>query len=378
MDFNDFNYIKNILRNDIYRNRDKSYFPEIPPELSIQLTQNCNLRCKSCMQWSDNGFIKNDSSLNSGDLSLDIFKKILAETEKTKSSLHLWGGEPLLHKKFEEISNLLNDGQRRITINTNGTLIKGKIHLLKKLGPELTMVISLDGNKNINNEVRGNNTYEEVIDGIAILNNLKRTVSPQIKIVINTVLNENLILHLSEYIDLMNDLSVDKVILNYPWYISDSGRRIMDDYYRNNFPQNTEIEKLHSWHFFRFSIPPAFYPLLKNQIEVVKQKKINFQFRLQPNIEPREALSIVNCNYPKKYSNNSFCLATYNRMSVCANGNVSACPDFPEFVLGNLINQTLKGIWNSSSYNRIRQIRTKGLWPLPTCFKCSLFSFNRL
>ncbi len=47
------------------------------------------------------------------------------------------------------------------------------------------------------------------------------------------------------------------------------------------------------------------------------------------------------------------CLSVYSRMDVLPDGGVSSCKHFPEFTVGNLNNQSVKEIWNSSDLNKI-------------------------
>ncbi len=379
-----FDYLKKVIRNDVLRNRahrlNKNYIPEIPPEVSVQLTTRCNLRCKSCMQWSNSGFIKHNTKAEIGDLDLDIFQKVLNETGKEKSCLHLWGGEPLLHNDWETISALLEKDKRKIVLSTNGILIEEKAESLLKIDNDMHIVVSLDGNREANDMIRGRGTYEEVIGNLNLLIKLKRNNVFTGEIIINTVLNEWLIPSLSEYIMQINDLKIDKLILSYPWYITESGRNFMDNYFSENYSLLTDIKEnpKPSWHSFQFSIPDNTMHVLKEQLNRIPKDDLKVKLRLQPNVEPEEALQMIHCNYPETFIRDSYCLGTCNRMSICANGNVNGCPDFPEFIMGSLYDNSLRDIWNCENYNKLRDIRNHGAWPLPICFKCSLFSKNRI
>jgi radical SAM protein with 4Fe4S-binding SPASM domain len=380
-----FGTLKKILKNDAFRYRahklNKTYSPKLPPELAIQLTYRCNLRCHSCMQWSNNGFLNLKVKKEIVDLDLNIFQMVLYETRKEKSILHLWGGEPLFHNDWDEISKLIEKDKRQIVLNTNGLLIEEKIESLLKVGSDLILVISLDGNQEDNDKIRGKGTFNKIIQTIILLEDLKKRNLFKGRIIVNTVLNEQLALSLSEFVMKIDRFAVDKLILNFPWYISDIGISIMDKYFLENFDwlniKNKKSSEF-SWHYFQYSFPEGLIPMLKKQINEIQTNKLSMKLRIQPNIEPAEVLNITNCNYPPKYINNSFCLGTYNRASICADGNVSACPDFPEFVMGSLKSDNLINIWNSPDYLKLRTIRNNGMWPLPICFKCSLFSLNRI
>lgn len=292
-----FDYLKNVLRNDAFRVRAAKtgsfYLPPTPPEVALQLTYRCNLRCKSCMQWGKTGFLKLNSDVKYGDMDLKIIQKILDETKIEKSSLHLWGGEPLFHREWETISFLLEKDKRRITLNTNGILIKEKIDSLKRIGPDLDIVLSLDGRKEENDYIRGKGTFSKVIQNIDFLIRLKSNGFLQCKVIINTVLNEHLIPYLAEYVAKIASMNVDKLILSFPWYISDKGKTIMDNYFRENFKwlNSTSVP---SWHSFRFSFSKEQVPRLKEQLAKIYDIKPKINIRLQPQMEPEYAFQIMN------------------------------------------------------------------------------------
>lgn len=379
----DFNYFKKIIVSNAVRNRalrsNTNYAPKIPPEIALQVTYRCNLRCKSCMQWSTSGFLKCNEEKYGKDLDVNIIEKVIAETENEKSSLHLWGGEPLLHHEWEMISKLLEKDKRQIVLSTNSLLIEEKIDSLLRLGANLHIVISLDGQKEANDIIRGNGTYNKIIRNLIFLNKLKgKNIFPG-SIIINTVLNEHLIPSLTKYVKQIEKFNINQLILNYPWYISKVGIEIMDNYFTENFPKtNSMNNKMKSWHSFQYFIPDNHLLTLKKQLDQIQKSDIKTRLRIQPNIAPYEIKNIVNCNYPQKLIKDSYCLGTFSRMSICADGSVSACPDFPEFTVGDLSKESLKNIWNSDEYKKIREVRTNGMYPLPICFKCSLFSPNRI
>ena len=92
-------------------------------EITLVLTQDCNLQCKYCDQIHS----KKSQSIEN---IIDFFKKIKIKDLNKNLNLELFGGEPFLNKKLiQEIFNFLKKeltGPQRnlitIKINTNGTL----------------------------------------------------------------------------------------------------------------------------------------------------------------------------------------------------------------------------------------------------------------
>src|SRR5258708_7906580 len=87
---------------------DPSYSTALPHEISLQLTYACNLRCKMCYQWNDDGYFNALSAQQKNmEIDVDLFNKILYESREARSNLYIWGGEPLYHSDFDGISKAM-------------------------------------------------------------------------------------------------------------------------------------------------------------------------------------------------------------------------------------------------------------------------------
>ena len=54
---------------------------------------------------------------------IELFKKVLNETKKIKSRVYIWGGEPLCHKDFDKIADMLVEDPREVAMCTNTLLL---------------------------------------------------------------------------------------------------------------------------------------------------------------------------------------------------------------------------------------------------------------
>ncbi|WP_335170945.1 hypothetical protein [Nostoc sp.] len=90
------------------RQNSPSFATEIPQEIGVKLTYQCNLRCETCFQWNDQGFLYHLNKAQLKDeLDASIFEKILYETESAKSNLYLWDGEPQVYHDWSELCRML-------------------------------------------------------------------------------------------------------------------------------------------------------------------------------------------------------------------------------------------------------------------------------
>ena len=90
---------------------ERGFHLEMPSLVGLKLTDMCNLRCKHCYEWSEHGYYTQRGTWrHCTEISLDVLKKIVSETEKNRAGLYLWGGEPLCYTHFDTLCNML-EGQ---------------------------------------------------------------------------------------------------------------------------------------------------------------------------------------------------------------------------------------------------------------------------
>ncbi len=129
--------------------------------LILQVTQNCNLRCKYCVYSEGSGY-KNRNHANRK-MTWDIAKKamdfyISHSVDVETLYVSFYGGEPLLEYKFiEKCMNYMHENSfhKRVSFNitTNGTLLSDEImKILVKY--QVTLIISFDGPEEIQNSGR--------------------------------------------------------------------------------------------------------------------------------------------------------------------------------------------------------------------------------
>ena len=143
--------------------------------LVINVSQTCNLRCRYC--YAEGGNYNLPNSLMSKETAfktLDRFYEIFDEIKQ----LQFFGGEPLLNPGLidavcAEITRRHKNGTissvPSFGVVTNGTLASDEcLHILEKYGINCT--VSLDGPRSINDYLRGEHTYDRVVNFIDALN----------------------------------------------------------------------------------------------------------------------------------------------------------------------------------------------------------------
>ncbi|MFQ5786985.1 MAG: radical SAM/SPASM domain-containing protein [Thermodesulfobacteriota bacterium] len=130
-----------------------------PMQVGIELTNNCNLRCKMCPHPR--------MARQKGFITKGIFKKIIDEIKGKSEFVYLYGmGESLIHPEFFELADYVKNSGLKTSVSTNITLLtEEKSQKLLESGIDF-IVLALDG---VNKE-----TYEKIRIGGKFEENLKR------------------------------------------------------------------------------------------------------------------------------------------------------------------------------------------------------------
>ena len=148
----------------------KKKFSKDSLNLTIKLTNDCNLRCKYCYQEHK----RNKLSMNDSDTLIEFIKKQLEEYKSV--NIHWFGGEPLLNinplLKIEEFL-VSNNIKGNSDITSNGYLLNQKIMNNLKKTRISSFQITLDGEKNQHDSLRitssNKGTFDRIIENIKLL-----------------------------------------------------------------------------------------------------------------------------------------------------------------------------------------------------------------
>jgi len=133
--------------------------------LEMQITDSCNLLCRHC-------YIKGNAG---NELSPKQIREILTEFEEMQGMrVLITGGEPLLHRGFDEINEMLPHFSLRSVLFTNGVLLKKD--RLKKLKVN-EIQVSIDGLENAHDRTRGAGSYRAAMDAARMALDAGFTVS---------------------------------------------------------------------------------------------------------------------------------------------------------------------------------------------------------
>ena len=168
----------NILRYILYRYKYNIYpklniYEDYPPNIQIEPTSICNLRCVMCYQ-ADRSFSSKSKGFM-GYMKLDLLKKVIDEIEgKIEAVTFASRGEPTLHPELDEFLKYCEGKFLGLKLNTNATLLdERKINSL--LSSDLqSLVLSIDEkNKENYEKIRVNAKFDKIMQNLEMLKNIR-------------------------------------------------------------------------------------------------------------------------------------------------------------------------------------------------------------
>lgn len=146
---------------------------EVIMDIYLLLTEKCNLSCSMCIRGKQDG----------ANLDLNFITNEMVLKNFLGHRVVITGGEPTIHPKFPEIVNKISNYAKSVIITTNGTSHDYFSKIITK--DNLHFQVSIDGDKNAHNLIRGLNTFEKTLSTIKFFDDSK------VKYSIASVVNKN-------------------------------------------------------------------------------------------------------------------------------------------------------------------------------------------
>lgn len=357
--------------------RDPAYATPLPREISLQLTYKCNLRCVHCFQWSEDGFFQDFSHAKAQtEIPPALVADLLEFTKPVKAKVFLWGGEPLMHSRFGEIAGLLAEHERTVNMCTNGLLLERNIEHLLRIGDRLNLLVSLDGLGADHDALRGRGTFARTVRNLESMLELQRAGEFGGEISLSCMVSDATAPHLYGFMEWAEQRGVNTVYFQFPWYISPEAAGAMDELYAEHFGWlNPPAEGTKgTWHSYNYRLSAEHTALVQDSMRALAARTWNCRIRYQPQVGVDQAPSFLRGDTEPAQGRRQ-CLAISNRMEVHADGKVSSCKFFPEFVIGDLHDAPAETVWQSEDFRRVRTV-LHGTNLMPVCSKCILLYLN--
>ena len=78
--------------------------------LSLRITHRCNHRCAICAQWGQSGYnARDDTPKVTGEVPVEVYKKVIDEVAPKKVHVYITGGEPFLYESLVPFVNYIKE-----------------------------------------------------------------------------------------------------------------------------------------------------------------------------------------------------------------------------------------------------------------------------
>jgi len=298
----------------------------LPITLQIEPTNRCNLRCSLCPVTE--GLDRADA-----DLELPDFKRIIDETRDHVLVLNLWNwGEPFLNPSVYEMIAYAKQKGITVVSSTNGNLFtKGEeVGRLLASGLDL-LTFSVDGiSRNTYEKYRRGGNLDNVLEGIRMIVAGKKAAGAQKPllnfrfIVMNH--NEHEISRLREFAD---SLGVDYLSL-----------KTLNPFFENPYEENMPEKQVNN-----------FLPRETRYHRFISKENLSNVFRQDQNP----------------------CRSLWSTMTINSSGTVCpCCCDCREkYALGDIRVSSVRSIWRSDPFRRMRRRFSTGWKQLALCRTCT-------
>ena len=339
--------IKNITMLDF---RFLNGYSFLPDTIRIDLTYNCNLRCKLCFEFGKSAeelsSIPRNEEMDFGQL-----KHFLLDVKSFYPTIYLSGGEPLLYSHILDLLNFLQQNKLYTLVNTNGVLLEGFADQLVESGVD-KLVISIDGPEEIHDKNRGK-TFRKIVKGIEKLNAKKKDEKKPFPLIrINCLITPFNFKVLEEVVNIASQLEVESLSFQHPMFATDERK--------NEKSSEGSIDIL--GYVYEGEINPD---ILLQQMDKIAGIRVPFKKYFYPSV-PREHIREYynDINYPFKKA----CLTPWRKLMLTPSGDIGPCVHYP---IANLSGKSFNEIWNSDDYRKFRNsIRKAGLFK--NCVRCCL------
>jgi radical SAM protein with 4Fe4S-binding SPASM domain len=297
-------------------------------------------------------------------LPLSVYEKLIREVQKYHPMLYLWGGEPFLYPHLMELGRMIISSGLNLSINTNGTFLEEYAEQVVR-DKWSAIFVSVDGFEQINDEIRGKNSYARAMAGIAAINREKKKRGvPLPNLGIVSVVNRINYRYMGDLVKAGQNYDLSWHIINLGTYTCDKVVEENKRFYRENFGVEACHLEAYNTGFNEGIDGEEFYRILTD-IHALGSK---YPIITVPAIRPKLIQDYY--GFPGKALLGR-CPVPWSQANINYNGDVHFCADYPDYILGNIQNEDFWTIYNNSRAQAFREkLKNSPRGIFPGCLRC--------
>lgn len=335
---------------------------DFPKAVSLTLTNACNLRCRMCGQWSDEGYMRGEGGGPRPAMTPADWKRVVDElAEGGVGAVNLRGGEPFL---FPPIIDLLDHIRARglfSAMDTNGTMIGRFAEDIVRIG-KIHLTVSVDGPEEIHDAVRGvPGCFRRIREGLAALRAAEAAAGTEISKSICFVISPYSVRGLGAMPDVARSLGIRTVAIVPYYFIPDGVGQAYERVLRGDLGCAA-----FSWRGFHHDASGVDMDVFREQHRRYRESLGDVQdYPYMTFTEEQYAAWFADAVTPVGKPG---CSNVERLLDIQPDGRANFCVDFPDYAIGNVREQSIADMWNGERARRFREYRRAK--PLPVCLRC--------
>ena len=332
----------------------------------FRITPLCNLRCLMCNQRGTHGVLKGAFAAAEAKkiVPIERYFKLVDEVAHDQPIFYMWGGEPFLYPGFMELAEYIIKKKCLLSVNTNGTFLEQNAERIVKNGWN-ALFVSLDGFRDTNDKIRGDGSYDKVIAGFRAINEMKKKYHTNLPYmgIVTTVSNMNY-LDLEALARAMKEFNLSWHIINLGTYTNDDLIAKQGAYLKDHLDCEAECLEGFNTGFNSGIDGEKFTQILKN----VHALKPGYPIITVPAINPDK---ITEYYADLSKSVRKECPVPWSQVNFDYNGDVHFCADYPDYIIGNIMESKFYDIYNGERAQKFRkELRNAPNGNFPGCVRC--------
>ncbi|QJC51171.1 radical SAM protein [Paenibacillus albicereus] len=338
----------------------------------LQLLEACNLRCKMCYEWGDNGAYKERPVLKT--LDIGVVRQIIEDCSPARPYYDLFGGEPLMYPHIDEVLHLIRHYGSQVAFPTNGTLLEKHAELIIETQPHRVWV-SMDGPEAVNDAQRGRGVFKRAVKGLQKLHALREERGLEYpKIGIIFIITPLTYRHVEElFFDSIDISMLDSISLEFQSFITPDDHRDYRNILKEQFGVQTDAPASRGFVRSLSEFEGMDAKLIAAQASRIEEhcKEKGVYFNAYPQRMTEETVQLYFSGESARLSHaKKRCEFPWLSTEINARGDVTSCHALYDLSLGNVYEERLLDIWNGPRYKQYRNYLKKNAFPI--CQACCL------
>jgi radical SAM protein with 4Fe4S-binding SPASM domain len=344
-------------------------------QLSIRITDLCNLRCATCGQWGEGGYLHGRSmkELKAQEVPPARYAELLEDLVAHGHAplVYIWGGEPMLYPGTVDLIEKATSLGLGTSIVSNGSFLAAEAGRLVE-APLFLLQLSIDGHSPESHNAarpsagRDGDNFSSIESALEAVNGERAARGRRLPLIASlTVISQLNHHHLVDIHETFRD-RVDLFVFYLSWWIDAAGASAHETDFRRRFGFQPRLHRgwVGSW-------KPDDYHALDGQIQELQRRSASRgspPVIFIPHIRGARALESYYTDHRNRFGFGQ-CISIYQAVEVDSNGDLSPCRDYHDYVVGNVKEATITELWNAPAYRRFRKsLSTEGL--MPVCSRC--------